>query len=136
MAAPSAPSVLAAPACWCGDGRPAPVRRHATACTIADARATYGLLTFADEEALRGHLDALNESGNTPVAVGIDGVGAPFLITLVGPYAESEDVLFDSPWQSDVDWRDGHSNCEDCRGWSHGIDNLRYPVTVMTGRSS
>jgi hypothetical protein len=88
-----------------------------------------------DADALRDHLDALNEGGTHPVAVGWDATPQPFLITLVGPYAESEDVLFDSPWQSDVDWRDGHSNCEDCNGWSHGIEHLRYPVTVLVGAS-
>lgn len=86
---------------------------------------------FADQEALRGHLDDLNEAGYTPVVVGLDSSPQPFLITLVGPYAEGEHVFFDSPWQGDIDWREGHKHCDDCLGHVHGIEHLRYPVTVM-----
>jgi hypothetical protein len=88
-------------------------------------------LVLADADALRDHLDALNEAGERCTAAGMDSTPQPFLIALVGAYADGEDVLFDSPWQGDVDWRDGHSNCEDCNGWSHGIEHLRYPVTVL-----
>jgi hypothetical protein len=98
---------------------------------------TSRLVELDDREALRDHLDALNENGQHPAAVGWTAppYPQPFLITLVGPYAEGEDVFFDSPWQTDVDWRDGHSNCEDCGGWSHGIEHLRYPVTVMASQA-
>lgn len=87
-----------------------------------------------DAEALRGHLDALNESGTTPVVVGRDATPQSFLITLVGPYAEGEHVFFDSPWQGDVDWSNGHTHCDECRGHVHGIEDLRYPVVVMDDR--
>jgi hypothetical protein len=95
-------------------------------------------LTFADDDALRAHLDALNEAGVTPVAVGYDAHQA-FLITLVGPYAESEDVLFDSPWQGDVDygeridgvWKPLPPRCDECMAHVHGMEHLRFPVTVM-----
>lgn len=79
---------------------------------------------------LRRHLDDLNESGVLPVVVGLTRDGAPFLITLVGPYAEREDVLFDSPWQREVSY-DVPPRCEDCDGVSHTMDHLRFPVTVV-----
>jgi hypothetical protein len=80
-------------------------------------------LVLADRDALREHLDGLNESGEAPVAVGIDAAPQPFLITLVGPYAESEDVFFDSPWQGDTDYGEPgrrrvvpkQPRCDDCR---------------------
>lgn len=95
-------------------------------------------LTLADDRALRAHLDALNEAGVTPVAVGYDTVQA-FLITLVGPYAEGEDVLFDSPWQGDTDYGervDGEwvplpPRCDECMAHVHAMKHLRFPVTVM-----
>lgn len=101
--------------------------------------AAYKPLTIGSAEALRGHLDALNEAGVHPIVVGIDACPQPFLITLVGPYAESEDVFFDSPWQGDVDygervdgvWVPKQPRCEDCRAVSHGIEDLRFPVTVL-----
>lgn len=94
---------------------------------------------LADAEALRDHLDGLNEAGTRPVAVGIDDVGQPFLITLVGPYVESEDVIFDSPWQSDLDMGervDGvwvpHPSCDECSAaQAHSINDIRYPVTLL-----
>lgn len=94
---------------------------------------------FQNGEALRQHLDDLNERGEHPVAVGVDALGLPFLITLVGPYAESEDVMFDSPWQADLDhgravdgkWVPHPPRCEECQAQVYGIDDIRYPVTVL-----
>lgn len=88
-------------------------------------------LVLRDREDLRAHLDMLNEAGKSPIAVGADDRGLPFLITLVGPYAEGEAVFFDSPWQSDVDWRDGSTHCTECNGHEHGIEHLRFPVTLL-----
>jgi hypothetical protein len=107
------------------------------------AAAILGLLTFPDADALRDHLDALNEDGESPVAVGIDNSGQPFLITLVGPYVESEDVLFDSPWHNDRDygeringvWVPHPPRCNECRAYVHEMRHLRFPVTVMTSQS-
>lgn len=98
-------------------------------------------VTLADAEALRDHLDALNEAGTTPIAVGWDATPQPFLITLVGAYADGEDVFFDSPWQDDRDygeridgvWVPKPPHCEECRAQVHGIDDLRYPVIVLAG---
>lgn len=96
-------------------------------------------LIFADREGLRLHLDNLNEDGKQPTAVGLDSTPRPFLITLVGPYAEGEEVLFDSPWQSDVGygdlvdgkWVPKKPRCAECNGIVHEIEDLRYPVTVL-----
>lgn len=96
-------------------------------------------LVFTDQEGLRLHLDNLNESGIHPIAVGIDATPQPFLITLVGPYAEGQEVFFDSPWQSDtghgktVDgvWVPKKPHCTDCNGMVYDIEDLRYPVTVL-----
>lgn len=94
---------------------------------------------FADQEGLRQHLDNLNERGESPIAVGIDNTPQPFLITLIGPYAEGEAVFFDSPWQSDTDhgkrengvWVPKKPHCTDCNGMEYGIEDLRFPVTVL-----
>lgn len=96
-------------------------------------------LTTADE--LRQHLDDLNEAGTTPTAVGIDALGRPFLITLYGPYADTEHVLFDSPWQGDVsygervngEWVPKKPWCEDCDGMVHATSDLAFPVVVLRG---
>lgn len=93
------------------------------------------LLPIQDAEGLREHLDALNEAGESPVVVGWDARSMPFLITLIGCYAEGEHVFFDSPWQSDIDWRDGYAHCDECRGRYHGIEHLRYPVAVLVSDS-
>ncbi len=94
---------------------------------------------LADADALREHLDDLNEVGERPVAVGMDASRQPFLITLVGPYVEDEDVIFDSPWQSDCDygerisgeWVPHPPRCDECQAQVHGIEDLRFPVTVL-----
>lgn len=105
---------------------------------------TPSLVTFADADALREHLDALNEDGQQPTAVGWDATPQPFLITLAGPYVESEDVLFDTPWQSDVDygeringvWVPLPTRCDDCHAHVHEMKHLRFPVTVVAGGAS
>lgn len=96
-------------------------------------------LVIAEQEGLRLHLDNLNETGKRPVAVGIDSTESPFLITLMGPYTEYEDVFFDSPWQSDLDmgervdgeWVPKKPHCEECRGMVHGMKDIKFPVTIL-----
>lgn len=96
-------------------------------------------VTMPDAEALRDHLDGINEAGTQPIAVGIDKFGSPFLISLVGPYVESEDVIFDSPWQSDTNhgervdgvWVPHPARCEECQAQAYGINDIRYPVTLL-----
>ena len=97
--------------------------------------------TLTKDDELRQLLDDLNESGITPTAVGIDALGRPFLITLVGPYADSEDVFFDSPWQRDVsygkrvdgEWVPLRPRCEDCDAYAHTMSDLAFPVVVLRG---
>lgn len=88
------------------------------------------LTPITDAEDLRSHLDALNESGHHPVAVGIDVNSHPFLVTLVGPYAEGEEVFFDSPWQTD-NCRSDEPRCDECLGHVDGIEDIKFPVTIM-----
>lgn len=115
---------------------------HGSAASLAgDPFDVATLITLADADALRQHLDDLNESGTDPIAVGWSAppYPRPFLITLVGCYADSEDVLFDSPWQRDVDygeridgkWVPRPPRCEECQAQAHGIENLSYPVVVV-----
>lgn len=86
---------------------------------------------MADADALREHLDTLNENGLHPVVVGWDAGSQPFLISLTGCYADGEDVLFDTPWQSDIQWANGRTHCDECLGHVHGLSDLRFPVTVL-----
>lgn len=97
------------------------------------------IVTFDDRDRLRRHLDGLNDSGKNPICTGIASNGQPFLITLVGAYAEYEEVFFDSPWQSDTDhgkrvdgeWVPHPPRCEDCGAQVYGIEDLSYPVTIL-----
>lgn len=96
-------------------------------------------ITLENSDDLRTYLDDLNEGGKHPIAAGLHSEGFPFLITLVGPYAEGEDVFFDSPWQSDIDygsridgeWVPKKPNCDECGGMVHGIEDLVFPVVVF-----
>lgn len=90
------------------------------------------IVSFADAAALRAHLDAINELGWDYRAVGIDAVNEPFLITLHGPYAETEQVFFVSPWDGEVDHGTGQKCDECCAANPHTIDQIRYPVEVLT----
>ena len=92
----------------------------------------YGLLVLADAEALRDHLDALNEAGTDDRAAGMDARGEPFLIALDGCYAETEVVLYGNPWNNEVDWGTGPS-CVECMAQRpHRLDSLRFPVRILT----
>lgn len=98
-----------------------------------------GVREFQSPEGLRDHLEDLNESGRSPIAVGTDNLARPFLITLVGPYAEGEEVFFDSPWQSDVEygrrvegtWVPLPPRCDDCLAHVHGLEDISFPARVM-----
>lgn len=100
---------------------------------------TPATLSFETKDDLRQYLDDLNEEGLHPIAVGLHGNGYPFLITLVGPYVEGEDVIFDSPWQGDIDygkqvdgaWVPKEPRCDNCMAMVHGIEDLTFPVTVF-----
>lgn len=97
------------------------------------------LNTLLDQNHLRQYLDHLNENGLDPIIVGWDATSRPFLITLVGCYADSEDVLFDSPWQQDTnhgkmvdgEWVPHSPRCEECMAQVYEISDLTYPVRIM-----
>lgn len=91
-----------------------------------------GLLVLADAEALREHLDALNDAGTDHRAVGMDSRNEPFLIALGGCYAETEVVLYGNPWDNEVDWGTGPSCVECMAQHPHRIDSLRFPVRILT----
>lgn len=84
-----------------------------------------------DAEALRSVLDRLNDDGVDPTVSGIDDNGQAFLVSLEGPYADREEVLFGTPWSGERDWVTG-VRCEDC-GAHHTFvtDDLAYPVTIL-----
>lgn len=110
-------------------------REDAPACRVHGAgRSAAGveLCFLADAVALRAHLDALNDHGIDFRAAGMDSRGAPFLIALSGPYAESEQVFYGSPWDSEVDWGTGRW-CAECNAANpHSIESLAFPVVVLT----
>ena len=88
-------------------------------------------LLVADADALRVHLDALNESGTDYRAAGMGKNGEPFLIALSGPYAESEDVIYGSPWDGEVDYGTG-VRCDECNAaHHHGIGAIAFPAVVL-----
>jgi hypothetical protein len=90
-----------------------------------------GLLPLADSDALRAHLDRLNESGLDYRAAGMDANGTPFFITLLGPYAEAEHVITASPWDGEVSLG-RPSWCDECDAHSPlHITDLAYPVHVV-----
>lgn len=64
-----------------------------TTTTPNDVRA----VQIGDRDALRAHLEGLNEAGIGCSAAGIAGNGQPFLIELSGCYAETETVLWGDP---------------------------------------
>ncbi|WP_100475791.1 hypothetical protein [Mycobacteroides abscessus] len=57
------------------------------------------VVQIGDRDALRAHLDNLNEAGIGCSAAGIAGNGQPFLIELSGCYAETETVLWGDPFE-------------------------------------
>lgn len=90
------------------------------------------LLTLDNEDALRDHLDALNDAGWDPTVGGMDSDGESFLASLAGPYAEGTTVLYVDPWDPEVEVK-GAELCNECgaqRG-HRSIDDLRYPVAVI-----
>lgn len=91
-------------------------------------------IALADADALRDHLDALNESGTDYKAVGMDVGGNAFLVCLAGPYAESVVVMFGNPWDGEVDYGTG-THCDECAAQEvAGVERLRFPVHVLVQR--
>lgn len=87
-------------------------------------------IQLGDADALRRHLDTINERGEDDRCAGIDSAGQPFLAALTGPYATSVRVLCCDP--DDVE-RDQGEYCDTCSQavTRHGLDTLHYPVVVL-----
>ena len=84
-----------------------------------------------DQDALRAHLDHLNEDGLTHIVGGIDARNVPFLAVLRGPYADAEDVIYGSPWDGEVEYGTGQL-CDECGAANlDTLGSLVYPVTVF-----
>lgn len=84
-----------------------------------------------DLDALVDHLDALNDSGVDPTAAGVDDGGRPFLAMLRGPYADSQVVLFNTPWDSETETLRGY-RCEECNGQEPAtFTDLYFPIAVV-----
>lgn len=84
---------------------------------------------LADADALRAHLDELNEAGTDDRAVGLDREGQPFLAFLAGLYAGDSGVITCDPWDYE---RNGELACYECNAARSGqLDTLNYPVTVL-----
>jgi hypothetical protein len=96
-------------------------------------RAAPATLVLESADALRAHLDGLNESGVDFKTSGMDSRGQSFLAYLDGPYAESLGVLMHNPWDSEIEVPEARMPCDDC-GVRHGplrAEHLAYPVTVL-----
>lgn len=92
------------------------------------------LLTLDNEDALRDHLDALNDAGWDCTAAGMDVTGRSFLAGLSDPYAENTFVLYADPWDGEASMLDSEQQpCDECGGEraSRQIDDLRYPVAII-----
>ncbi|SHS19801.1 Uncharacterised protein [Mycobacteroides abscessus subsp. abscessus] len=99
-----------------------------TTTTPVDVR----VVRIDDRDALRAHLDRLNEAGIGCSAAGVAGNGEPFMIELSGCYVETETVLWGDPWAGDIEHSSG-VRCEDCGAHNlYGIDSLQFPVHIIT----
>lgn len=100
----------------------------ATPTTPIDVR----MVQIDDRDALRAHLDSLNEAGIGCSIAGVAGNGKPFMIELSGCYAETETVLWGDPWANDVEHSSG-VRCEECGAHNlYGIESLPFPVHILT----
>lgn len=93
-------------------------------------------ITITDADALREHMDALNDAGKHCEVAGVDAHGTPFLAGLSGAYADFEWAQIGNPWDVEVDF-DGET-CDHCgaqRGAQVTIDRLAYPVVIFGGGS-
>lgn len=91
-----------------------------------------GLLVLEDAQALRDHLDYLNDIGFDYRCSGMDANNAAFFVSLVGPYADGEHVFAFSPWDGEISFS-APAYCHECVAHTPlGLDHLTYPVRVLT----
>lgn len=91
-------------------------------------------ITITDADALREHMDALNDAGKHCEIAGKDANGTPFLAGLSGAYADVAWAQIGNPWDVEVGF-DGET-CDCCgaqRGAQVTIDRLSYPVVILGG---
>lgn len=90
-----------------------------------------GLLVLEDAQALRDHLDYLNDIGFDYRCSGMDANNAAFFVSLVGPYADGEHVFAFSPWDGEISFS-APAYCHECAAHTPlGLDHLTYPVRVL-----
>lgn len=84
-------------------------------------------------EEVQKHLDDLNEAGEATTAIGRDARDLPFIVYLIGQYADITNVWMNDPWDYEVEVPGViQGMCEDCN--PHGplqLEHLNYPVIVM-----
>lgn len=84
-----------------------------------------------DPDGLREVLEALNDAGLSHTVSGITVHATPFLACLAGAYAETIEVIFVSPWDSEIDHRTGQL-CEECGAANLNTPaDLAYPVIIL-----
>lgn len=91
------------------------------------------------EDDLDQYLSDLNDAGFTPVVIGFDRHGSPFLAYGWAPGGDGWDAGFvnDDPHSAEFDYSDGTERCQECGAFERrGIAKLAYPVRLITGRSS
>lgn len=94
------------------------------------------LVTMPDAEALRGHLDRLNDAGLKSETVGMGANGESFLVVLSGPYADREEVFFGSPWDAETDWSTGLRCDECCTHEAFALDDIAFPAVILAVNES
>lgn len=84
-----------------------------------------------DAQALRDHLDKLNDTGFDYRCSGMDANNTAFFVSLIGPYADGEHVFTVSPWDGEVSFSSG-PYCDECAAHTPlGLEDLTYPVRVL-----
>lgn len=99
-------------------------------------RSTITTARYDDGEELVATLHAMNEQGIEPKLSGLDAEGQPFLVQILGPYAERVAVTLNTPWDSEVSYHNTLHDCEECGAqgdWN--LDALTFPVLTLSAWS-
>lgn len=86
------------------------------------------------QDELEDMLWGMNERGLTPVVVGVDKEGLPFLAYGWAPGGDGWDVgvVTDDTHSLEFDYTDGTTRCEECGAFGRRVmEVLHYPVTVL-----
>ena len=87
------------------------------------------------QDALDQTLMDLNERGETPVVVGLDRHGQPFLAYGWAPGGDGWAAGFvnDDPHSGEFEYSDGTERCQECGAFDRrGIEKLAYPVRLLS----